>query len=130
MTGIFAMALTSCTKENVGEVKSISKSFEGLEEQAETVYPTVNTSYEEAVLEIEPGKFKVEVDNAKLTATFERLFAKGEDFMWSFPGASPVSSADANPGVVIFPAAGDYDVTLEVSIEGEDYTHTETVTFE
>ncbi len=129
LMGISVMAFISCSKENVGEVKSISKSFEG-HELEEIEYPAVKTSYAEEVLNVESGKFNVVVDNAQLTATFERLFTNGEDFMWSFPGASPATSINANPGVIIYLSAGDYDITLDVTIEGVDYSHTETVKFE
>lgn len=129
VAGILSITLFSCSKESDGEVKSISQSFESVDVE-KTEYPSVTTSYEEEVLAIEPGRFKVTTDGAALTATFERLFANGEDFMWSFPGATPASSTDANPGVVTFPSAGDYDVTLDVTIDGESFMHTETVTFE
>jgi len=129
MAGILSLTLFSCSKEATGEVKSISESFES-QDQDEATYPEAVTSYDEEVLAVEPGRFKVNADNAALTATFDRLFANGEDFIWSFPSATPASSTDANPGVVTFPTAGDYDVTLEVTIDGESFTHTETVTFE
>jgi len=130
LIGIFAMTFASCSKENTGEVLSISESFENQEQEEEEEAPTVITSYDEEVLEILPGEFSVTTDNDNLTATFARLFANGEDFNWSFPGATPASSTDANPGEVVFPATGNYDVTLNVTIDDVEFSHTETVTFE
>ncbi len=130
LMGIFTMILASCSKENDGQVLSITESFESAEQEEEVEYPTAVTSYDEEVIETLPGEFVVTTNNDNLTATFDRLFANGENFNWSFPGASPASSTDANPGEIVFPAAGDYDVTLNVTIDDVDFSHTETVTFE
>jgi hypothetical protein len=127
ITGVSAMTLFSCSKEAAGEVKSIGQSFE---EEATDDYPEVVTSYEEEVLELTPGAFSAETNDADKTATFNRLFINGENFMWSFPDATPASSTEANPGTITFPGAGEYTVTLNVTIDDEDYSHSETIAFE
>lgn len=128
IAGVLTMSLFSCSKESTGKVLSISESFEN-QEPDDTANSSA-TTYEEEVLAIQPGHFKTNLDNDALTATFERLFANGEDFMWSFPEATPASSTEANPGEITYPSAGEYTVTLEVTIDDESYMHSETITFE
>lgn len=47
---------------------------------------------------------------------------------WSFPGASPSSSTAQNPTGIIFPAAGNYQVTLAASNATSSNTVTKTIT--
>ncbi len=125
ITGVFAMTLFSCSKESSGEVLSIGQSFEN----QETEEPATST-VEDAKFDLKSGEFSVFKYDEDRTATFHNLFTDGEDFMWSFPGATPATSTKSDPGLVAFPAAGDYTVTLNVTIDDEQYSHSETVSFE
>lgn len=44
-------------------------------------------------------------------------------WLWTFPGGSPANSTQENP-TVVYNTAGDYDVTLKVTRQGETHTTT------
>ena len=50
-------------------------------------------------------------------------------YAWSFPGASPLSSADPTPGIVTYTAPGTYTITLIIGNDCGTTTEMRTVTF-
>ena len=43
-----------------------------------------------------------------------------DSWQWSFPGGTPSSSTEQNPGAIIYSIAGDYDVTQTIQKTGSD----------